>query len=522
MNVLSPHLAPLLRPGETCWRIEPARRVAFLIDAAAYYRALRLALINARRQVLLAAWDFDPRVELLPGDPHDGWPVRIEHLLSALVEARPSLHIHVLRWQMPIPAGVRHPFKPMRLLDWLTDDRLQYRLDGRHPPGGCHHQKIVVVDDAVAFCGGMDVAGNRWDTQEHLDADPRRVLPLGGAYEPRHDVMAMVDGAAARALGDLVRDRWRIATGDTLAPCPAATDPWPSQVPLDCRDLRIAIARSAPGWNTPAAREIEALHLEAIGRARRHVYVENQYFTAPAIAEALARRLRQHDGPEVALILPAASPSWLEHRVMDGPRARMVRHLRRADRFGRLRVCVPLTRGDRPIIVHSKLMIVDDRLVTVGSANLNNRSMGFDTECNIALEAADDPERAAIRHLLLRLLAEHLDLTAREAARGLRRHGLVGLIDLRGRRPGRRLAPLPDDPPDPAEQIVADYRLLDPRGLHEAWRPWRRLASSSVRRHASRAAAAALALGGGIALGALIGRLRTRVDEAAMDRPPPP
>ncbi len=499
--------APLLRPGQTCWRIAHADRIAFLIDAASYFEAVRAALLAARRQVLLVAWDFDPRVELVRHRPlADGWPNTIESLLEAIVAARPELHVHVLRWQMPVPMGIRHPFKPLRLLDWQTDRRLQYRLDGHHPPGGCHHQKILVVDDALAFCGGMDFAGNRWDTPEHREDDPRRVQPLGGHYEPRHDVMAMVDGDVARCLGELARERWRGATGESL-PAPAAEGgaPWPGHVAADECHIAVGLARTDPKWpNGAPVREIEALYLDAVAAARRHIYIESQYFAWRRIADALARRLGERDGPEVVIVLPRESPSWIEHQLMDAPRAFLVERLRRADRHRRLRVCQPVGSSGQPITIHSKVMIVDDRFLRVGSANLNNRSMGFDTECDLAVEASGPGERDTVQTFLGRLLAEHLGLDPAIVRERLSRHGLVRLVDEAARRGGRHLAPLEPEESSLPEHLIAGFRLLDPKGPHENFAPWRRRPSPRVRRALARSLGTAAVAVGAVAAGTLV------------------
>ena len=82
--------------------------------------------------------------------------------------------------------------------------------------GACHHQKVIVIDDEMAFCGGGDIAPDRWDTCEHEDDDPRRQKTAGKDYESRHETMSAVDGDAARALGVLFRMRWERCLGEVL------------------------------------------------------------------------------------------------------------------------------------------------------------------------------------------------------------------------------------------------------------------------------------------------------------------
>jgi phosphatidylserine/phosphatidylglycerophosphate/cardiolipin synthase-like enzyme len=101
-------------------------------------------------------------------------------------------------------------------------------------------------------------------------------------------------------------------------------------------------------------------------------------------------------------------------------RARLVRKLQAADRFGRFHIYYPHIDGLKEgtcIDVHSKIMVVDDAFLRIGSANLNNRSMGLDTECDLALEAQARPELVQkIRRFRDRLLAEHAGVSTEEAA----------------------------------------------------------------------------------------------------------
>lgn len=502
MTLLHPHRPspPLSPSGEPFWRIETAERVGLIIDGAAFFAAAKQAMLRARRQILVIGWDFDPRIELERPNRTPGWPNVLGDLLVALVEARPELSVHVLRWQMPIPFGLRRAEMPLRLQDWLTSDRVQYRLDGNHPPGAAHHQKILVMDDAVAFVGGIDFAGNRWDTPAHADDEPRRTEPLGGRYEARHDVAMAVDGDAARALGDLARRRWREATGDELERPPPGNDAWPSALEAECCDIPVGIARTEPSWRgAPSVREVEALFLGMIAGTRHHLYIESQYLASKLIAQALEARLCQPDAPEVVVVLPNESPSFVEHAFMDGPRALI---LRRLSRFPRFRAYHPVSAGGQRIVVHSKLMIADGRILRIGSANLSNRSMGFDSECDLAI-VADTPEqdndRAVIRRFLHRLLADHLGVATAVVGAAMRRHGLIGAIERLRTRNGKTLVRLHPHPLNPAMRLFARYHLMDPFGRTDAWAPWGRRPGG--RRALVRLLTAAAVAGGAVGLG---------------------
>ena len=223
-------------------------------------------------------------------------------------------------------------------------------------------------------------------------------------------------------------------------------------------------------------RENEALHMAAIAAAERSIYLENQYFTSPLIAEALAARLAEPSGPEVILISTEHSPSWFDQMTMDRTRSLFLKRLEAADQYGRLRAYVPLTEKGRLIIVHAKLSIIDDRLLRIGSANLNNRSGGFDTECDLSIEAdAGDPGQATIKALRTQLLAHWLDRPAAEVAKAeAAAGGIGGGIEALRRGGANRLSPLKSKPLGPLAEFIASHHLGDPAGTGDSWRPWKR------------------------------------------------
>jgi phosphatidylserine/phosphatidylglycerophosphate/cardiolipin synthase-like enzyme len=133
-------------------------------------------------------------------------------------------------------------------------------------------------------------------------------------------------------------------------------------------------------------REVEALYLDTIASAQRFIYIENQYLSSFSVGKAFAASLEKKDGPEIVIVLPVSS-GWLEETTMGVFRARLLAHLRKADAHGRLRIYYPdvAELDGKGLNVHSKVMIADGTFVRVGSSNLSNRSMGVDTECDIAL-----------------------------------------------------------------------------------------------------------------------------------------
>lgn len=457
----------VIQPGATCWRVVRARRMTVIIDAATYFAHLKQAILAARHTVLMIGWDFDTRIKLTPDRPDDDVPDRLGEFLSYVVRRNSGLRIHMLRWDL---AFLKMPFRgmtPLFIADWLNSSRIRFKLDSHHPVESCHHQKIVVIDDSIAFCGGIDVTMDRWDTRAHRDDGAHRDLPSGEKYGPWHDATTAVDGEAAQALGELARERWALATGERLPLPPTVGETWPAGLDPVFRDVDVAIARTEPAYEgRPEIREIEALYLAAIAAARRTIYLESQYFSGHRVADALAARLREPDGPEVVIVNPKSMAAWLEEEVMGSSRVVLLERLREADRYRRLRFCTPVTEARADIYVHAKVLVVDDRLLRVGSSNINNRSMGMDTECDLAVEAR--PAQEATRRMILRvrdsLLAEHLGVSDETLAATLRATdgSIVGVLDRLMRPAGRSLAVFEPPAISEAERALAESHLLDP------------------------------------------------------------
>jgi phospholipase D1/2 len=462
---------PVLRPEETCWRIERADQAAVIIDAADYFKIVRGAIQQAQHSVLLIGWDFDTRIELDPDDDETGVPNKLGRFLKWVVAEKPELDVRLLKWNLGSLRSLKRGETPFVIMYWTLNRRVHFALDSAHPPGAAHHQKIVVIDDALAFCGGIDMTSDRWDTRAHKDDDPHRRRPTTRRpYKPWHDATMAVNGAAARALGELARDRWAWATGDRLEAPPQVPPRWPEGLEPFAQDVPIAISRTLPehdGRNE--VREIEALYLDVIAKTRRTLYIESQYFASRRIAEAMAERLREDDGPEIVVVNPETADGWLEEEVMGSSRARLLRVIEKADRHNRFRLYTPVTEQGAAIYVHAKILVMDDRLLRVGSSNLNNRSMGYDTECDLSIEAG--AEDAALRDRILKLrhdlLAEHLGVEIEKMAQVVEASGgsLIEAIEtLRGS--GKTLQPFePPELNDVEEEVLAENELLDPEAV---------------------------------------------------------
>ncbi len=459
---------PIARPGRNCWRIVHAERLAFLVDAAEYFSVLAESIARTRRSILLVGWDVHSRVALRRSTEDQG-PTLAE-ALDAAARAHRRLRAYLLDWDYAPVYALDREWLPSLQFRRRTHRRVRFRLDGEHPLGASHHQKIVVCDDRLAFIGGIDVAPTRWDTREHRVEHPLRRTPSGHPFGPFHDVQVAVSGEAAAALGEICRERWRRATGRTprVSKWRSDAEPWPENLEADVRDVQVALARTEAAWDgRPAVREVENFLVDAIAVARDSIYLENQYLSSAAIGDALCRRLAEPDGPDVVILGPQRCEGWLEDATMGALRARLLVKLREADVGGRLRVWAPLTGGPEGdgIIVHAKVSVIDDRAVRVGSANLNNRSMGLDTECDLWLEARGREDvRQAIARFRNGLLAEHLGIEIDRVQGALDRSGSLSCAvdELRSGARDRVLTPIDGEIGPWAESLVPDSDVVDP------------------------------------------------------------
>jgi phosphatidylserine/phosphatidylglycerophosphate/cardiolipin synthase-like enzyme/uncharacterized membrane protein YdjX (TVP38/TMEM64 family) len=453
----------LFRPGGNCCAVAHANRVAMLVDGEEYFAAFVRACEAAERQIVILAWDFDSRMVLR----YDGERRPIETLgdfLNRLCRRNPRLRIHILDWDFPVVYGTDREYSPIFGFEWKPHRHIRFQFDDTHPLAGSHHQKIVVIDDKLAFAGGLDLTNKRWDSPRHEPNDPRRTFEEE-PYPPFHDAMIAVDGEAAHELCKIAYKRWERATGHAIKPVKGVRgDPWPDEQRIDIRDVQVAVACTQPKVNGDEGMTfIETLYLDMIAAAKDYIYIENQYFTSEKIGEALEKRLGDPDGPEIVLVTRLLSHGWLEEHTMHVLRTRLVRALREADTHGKFHAFYPHVEGlceGTCLDLHSKVMIVDDQWMRIGSSNISNRSMGVDTECDVTVEAAGDAKVVgAIRAFRDRLLAEHSGVEVEVLQRALERSPRIADAVREVGVPNRMLRKL--EAPEVSEALMAAAKIGD-------------------------------------------------------------
>jgi phosphatidylserine/phosphatidylglycerophosphate/cardiolipin synthase-like enzyme/uncharacterized membrane protein YdjX (TVP38/TMEM64 family) len=430
----------VLAEGDTCWRVAVAPRAAALVDAADYFGALRSSLLKAQRSIFILGWELNSKTCLV-GDrdrgPGDHAPRELGKLLEFLLRRKKHLEVRVLLWDHSMFYAVQRELFPRFIFGWRKRRRAEVLLDGHLPVGASHHEKIVVIDDSVAYCGGIDLTLRRWDTREHRPIEPRRCDPKNRPYVPVHDVQLVVDGEAAALLGQRVRERWEHAGGRALEPVSPVGNPWPAGVQPDFEQVPVGIMRTLAALEEKPQeiREVERATVAAIESAEKLIYIENQYITAKAALEALVARMRANPKLEAILLTSRDPGGWLEAETMGIGRQHFMAAFDEPRLRRRIHFLSPFSRGNPgddeyeppnkapdgtySIHVHAKVLVVDDRFLRIGSSNLNNRSMGFDTECDLGLEASTPAHRAAIASIRNRLMAEHWGCAPEDVERAL-------------------------------------------------------------------------------------------------------
>lgn len=460
-------MSNIFKPGKNCWRVEHADRSAVLIDGENYFRAVRKSLAQAKQRIMLLGWDFDERVEMHDTAEQLEGPLKIGAYFDWLLKNNRDLDIYVLRWDTGALKSFFRVNGLMTLIRWYFHPRVHFKLDSHHPVGAAHHQKVIVIDEDTAFCSGIDVTNNRWDTRAHDDSQNHRLQPDGNDAGPWHDAAMVVQGDVARALAEYAVQHWRAAGGKPTKAVTATADCWPADLDPDFTDCPIAIARTLPKMDDQqGVHEIENLYLDLIAAAKNIIYAESQYFASARIAAAIVARLSEPDGPEVVIVNPQSAEGWLESEIMDSTRARLFEAIKAKDKYDRFRIFHPFNAAGTAIYVHAKILIADDQYIRIGSSNFNNRSLGFDSECDVAIDASevhDDRVPSQIASVRNDLLAEHLGVDESDVRSSLKETGsLITTIDAL-KKPGRELRLYQTPDVSAVEAWLAENDILDPK-----------------------------------------------------------
>lgn len=431
----------ILKLEKNCWRIGEVDHLAILYDGHAYYEAFFDVTKQAKHSILIAGWEVDSRVGL--GRINRTFPDSLREYFNSLAKKKNNLKVKILSWK---PASFltfgrerfarsKWTFKTLSRVSYIND-KLPYLFSS-------FHEKMILVDNCCAFLGGMDLTKRRWDTPDHEPENPLRIDGVGKHYQPVHDIQFVLTGEIIASLRELIEKRLESSSGLKLE---KSSSVWPATHSPQVRNIPSAISRTDP---KEGIFEIEKLYFDAIRSAQEFILIENQYFTHFEIANEICKKLKDPDGPEVILIMPYSFQGVFEKSIYVNGRNKAIRMLKDADNYNRLRVYYPGIPNKDPakfIKVHSKLMIIDNLFLTLGSANLNYRSMLVDSEINLSIET-DKKDKVSdfISQNVAHLLSEHLHIKSEDFIQLYQQKGkLLPVIEFFKDKEAKTLRELPE------------------------------------------------------------------------------
>jgi phosphatidylserine/phosphatidylglycerophosphate/cardiolipin synthase-like enzyme len=355
-------------------------RVELLVDGVEALPRIRADIESAQSHVHLAGWYFTPGLPIGEDGP------TLAALLAGTAERVP---VRVLAWAgAPLPLFHPDRGEVREMRDRLMHGtRVQVQLDARERPLHCHHEKLVIVDDRVAYVGGMDLTSFAGDRLDHSHHAPRGRIGW-------HDACVRLEGPIVADVAAHFRLRWQ---GDVSRGEPSA----PAGGGVEAQLVRSVPERIYPGLPQGEFTVLES-YLRALRGAERFVYLESQFLWSSEVTVVLAEKLRDppRDDFRVVVLLPARP-----NNGADDTRGQLGVLLDADAKKGRFLACTLYQpgRGGSIVYVHAKIGIVDDHWLTVGSANLNEHSFFNDSEVNVVVH-----DEALVRAARLRLWSEHL------------------------------------------------------------------------------------------------------------------
>ncbi|WP_280837255.1 phospholipase D-like domain-containing protein [Micromonospora sp. A200] len=414
-----------------------------LIHGAAYFDRLvdEVEALRAGDHLFFTDWRGDPDQRMRPDGP------TVTQLFARA--AQRGVLVKGLIWRSHLDALSYSETENRTLSEAICAAGGEVLLDQRVRRGGSHHQKLVVLrhpgapERDIAFAGGIDLCHSRRDDAAHR-GDPQSVQmsPRYGPHPPWHDVQLAVRGPVVGALDTTFRERWTdpmpldsenplAYLRDRLRGADLSPDPLPEQPadPPPCGPHRIQVLRTYPAvrprysFAPDGERTVARGYTKAVRRARRLIYLEDQYLWSTEVAELFADALR--DNPDLHLVAVVPRYPDVDGRLALPPN--MVgreQALSLCDKAApdRVHVFDLENREGEPVYVHAKVCVVDDVWASVGSDNFNRRSWTHDSELSCAVlddtrdgraptdpTGAGDGARVFARELRLRLWREHLD-----------------------------------------------------------------------------------------------------------------
>jgi len=411
----------VFKENENCSEQSLAHHASPIVDCANYYRALHESIAKATKSIYIVGWDIDSRIRLLRGDEEKQSPLpsKIIDLIKHQATKHPEMDVRLLRWDSSFAFFGMREVWAKEVWDEGTPDNVRTMLDCSIPMGGSQHQKIVIIDNEIAFTGGMDVAVHRWDTREHKIVQPERD-DGDGSYGPFHDVQAVVSGPVVESLAKLVQWRWNRLVVDDESPIEnldfkdstSLPNSWPDSVEPAFEKIDCAIAQTVPLMDDAKPKQqVRSMFLDLIEQAEEFVYIENQFANNLDIANALNKQLQKKPKLRVLIMSSYKPEGAVETEAYWAGRIDFKKELEKGVADEQVLMAYSGSTNEEGESgqkrVHAKVMVLDDRYFVIGSSNLSNRSMTLDTECDVSFAASNEKHREKIAWFRNDLISEH-------------------------------------------------------------------------------------------------------------------
>lgn len=369
-------------------------------EAGPFYDRISDCLETAKEDAIFVGWQIDSRLPMKRPGITDGSLGRetLKQKLIRLCDSQPQLQIYLLMWDHAYLYALERETWQARIWENIHP-RIHFVFDNRHLFGGSHHEKLCIIDGRIAFCGGIDLCDERWDSPQHLFYDPRRSLDWKSEkHGPYHDLAVQVTGPICEKLQNHIAKRWRALCE---IPFPSSPRHRVSTLQGTYSGHRVYLSRTsipiAPSSDdTSLIREVEFLFRDLILSAERRIILEGQYYWSPQINDFLIGQVLKMKNREfeIFLILTDLEKTNTPTSRMAPYQYQLLQKLKKIARLSGTRlICGTPYVLSRPIYIHSKVLIIDDRYLSIGSANLATRALRLDTELNLTLEARNSAER---------------------------------------------------------------------------------------------------------------------------------
>lgn len=363
----------LLELGCNCWCIEYVMWVIVIVDVDEYFKVVCVVMMKVKMQILLVGWDFDVCI-WFGGDVDDGGLEWVGVFISWLVKCMFGFYIYILCWDIGVIKMLFYGQMLMWIVCWICDLQVYLWFDGYYLLVGLYYQKVVVIDDDIVFCGGIDMIVDCWDICVYVDDEFCWIELDGLFYGLWYDVMMMLKGLIVRVLGDMCCECWVVLGGGDLVMVQwYDVDCWFEYVKFDFIDVEVGIVLIIFEMVEQLfCYEIEVLYVDLIVCIRCCFYVESQYFVLCKVVEVIVKWLCEFDGFEFVIVYLIIVEGWLELIVMDLVCVWLVEVLYEQDLYNCLWLYYLFIVGGQLIYVYVKVMVIDDVVLCVGLLNFNN------------------------------------------------------------------------------------------------------------------------------------------------------